>query len=322
MEEPMQGNVNLDNVSRIVWEKCIQAKSNEKALIITDEHMMQISESLLKTGQEFCKCKIVKIENMKMHGEEPSKHIAEMMLNSDIVVAPTTFSITHTRASLNAAKSGARIVTMPGITKDMFLRTIPVDYDKLCESGERLVKEMSGKEINIETTAGTDMYLRVDGREFINSCGILYKGRIMNLPSGEVFVAPLEGKSEGKIIVDASSAPDSETEFGIIGRVKKPFKIVVEGGEMVDCDNDVLWKIVTSVESGTNLAELGIGTNPNAIVTGKILEDEKVLGTSHIAFGSNKDFGGIVQTSVHLDCVFRKPSITVDNKIVMKDGKF
>ena len=40
-------------------------------------------------------------------------------------------------------------------------------------------------------------------------------------------------------------------------------------------------------EDGTSLAELGIGTNEKAILTGNLLEDEKILGTAHVAFGAS-----------------------------------
>ena len=70
-----------------------------------------------------------------------------------------------------------------------------------------------------------------------------------------------------------------------------------------------------------NIAELGIGTNPKAIITGNILEDEKVLGTAHIAFGKNSSFGGKVDVPIHIDGVFNKPTIYVDKKLIIDDGK-
>ena len=313
----------MDNISDIVWTQCLGTAPDERALIISDNAHMEIAGSLLSVGNKYCDCGIVKIEGMKMHGQEPPDNIAEMMQESDIVLAPTTFSITHTNAALKAANNGTRVVTLPGITREMFLRAIHVNYKEMCRRGQNLIKELSGNEIKIETKAGTDLYLRIDGRNFINSCGTFMKPKKPgNLPSGEVFIAPLEGKSEGKIIIDASSAPDSETPFGIIGKVKRPFKISVEKGELVDCDNDVLWKAVTSAENGTNIAEFGIGTNNKAMITGRILEDEKVMGTSHVAFGTNRDFGGLVQASVHLDCVFMKPTVEIDGRIIIREGKY
>jgi leucyl aminopeptidase (aminopeptidase T) len=73
-------------------------------------------------------------------------------------------------------------------------------------------------------------------------------------------------------------------------------------------------------EDGTNVAELGIGTNEKAILTGNLLEDEKILGTAHVAFGASAAIGGTVQVPVHLDCVVMRPTVTVDGREIVRDG--
>jgi leucyl aminopeptidase (aminopeptidase T) len=70
-----------------------------------------------------------------------------------------------------------------------------------------------------------------------------------------------------------------------------------------------------------NIAELGIGTNDKAIISGKILEDEKILGTVHLALGDNKSMGGAVGVSSHLDGLILKPSVWIDGERIMEDGK-
>jgi leucyl aminopeptidase (aminopeptidase T) len=69
-----------------------------------------------------------------------------------------------------------------------------------------------------------------------------------------------------------------------------------------------------------NLAEFGIGTNPKARL-GNVLEDEKVLGTCHIALGDNSTFGGKVRAGIHIDGTILKPTIKLDEKILMKNGR-
>jgi leucyl aminopeptidase (aminopeptidase T) len=71
-----------------------------------------------------------------------------------------------------------------------------------------------------------------------------------------------------------------------------------------------------------NIAELGIGTNDKAIITGLVLEDEKVMGTIHIAIGDNSHFGGKVQVPSHLDGIVKSPTVWADGKLIMKDGEF
>ena len=75
-------------------------------------------------------------------------------------------------------------------------------------------------------------------------------------------------------------------------------------------------------ELGTNLAELGIGTNEAATVTGNILEDEKILGSVHIAFGASAGIGGTVTVPVHLDSVVLEPTLDIGGTRVIEAGRF
>jgi leucyl aminopeptidase (aminopeptidase T) len=70
-----------------------------------------------------------------------------------------------------------------------------------------------------------------------------------------------------------------------------------------------------------NIAELGIGMNDKAKVIGSPLEDEKVLGTVHVALGDNSTFGGTVQAGVHLDGIIMNPTLKLDNLELIKNGE-
>ena len=70
-----------------------------------------------------------------------------------------------------------------------------------------------------------------------------------------------------------------------------------------------------------NIAELGIGTNDQAIITGAILEDEKVMGTVHIALGNNISMGGTCDVGIHLDGVILEPTVLIDGRMIMEKGK-
>ena len=129
------------------------------------------------------------------------------------------------------------------------------------------------------------------------------RGAFGNLPCGEGFIAPLEGTAEGTLVVDGSIAG--------IGRVAEPVALTVRDGHLTEAngaDGARLLELLTEHgPDGTNVAELGIGTNESAILTGNILEDEKILGTAHVAFGASAAIGGTVQVPVHLDCVVLRP---------------
>jgi leucyl aminopeptidase (aminopeptidase T) len=313
--------MDLSGVSDVVWRKCLQAKPGEKALVIADPHgeRREIGEALVSAGRKYCKCDLATMAPTGLSGREPPPEIAKKMLKYDIVLAPLEYSITHTKAMKVFGENGGRAATMPGITKDIFLRAITVDYEAVTQTNAALKKALeNGRELRLATKAGTDIIMQIAPNRKVSNCnGILKPGKVTNLPDGEVAIAPKEGSSNGVIVFDLSSMGDD----GKSAKLKKPFKAYVKNGLLMKCENRRLWETLSSVDNGTNLAELGIGTNPQARIIGQILEDEKVLGTAHIAFGTSAELGGLVQTSVHADSVLDKPTISVDGRVIMKEGK-
>jgi leucyl aminopeptidase (aminopeptidase T) len=247
----------LDRVSEIVWGQCLKARRGERALIVADKSREGIARSLERVGKKFCDCSLILIKETPRPGAEPEPWAAERMLGNDIIICPTKNSLTHTEAVTGAKKSGARAITLPGITEDIYMRCVDVDYRAMEKETKRVANLIAGRELTITTKAGTDIFIPLGNREICECFGISMKGKVVNIPDGEACVAPLEGKSEGKIVVDAR---------------KNPFTITVAKGEMADCTSRDVWKL-HDVENGRNLAELGIGTNPKATITGNVLED-------------------------------------------------
>ena len=81
-----------------------------------------------------------------------------------------------------------------------------------------------------------------------------------------------------------------------VGKVETPVELTVRDGHLTDAtgpEGATLLELLTKHgPDGTNVAELGIGTNEEATLTGNILEDEKILGTAHVAFGASAAIGG------------------------------
>ncbi len=142
-------------------------------------------------------------------------------------------------------------------------------------------------------------------------------GAFGNLPCGEGFIAPVEGTTEGTLVVDGSIAG--------VGIPDEPSTLTVEGGHLVAASGEAGVKLMELLTAhgpdGTNVAELGIGSNEKAILTGNVLEDEKILGTAHVAFGASAAIGGTVQVPVHLDCVVMKPDVSIDGEPLVRDGE-
>lgn len=312
----------LDNASIIAIRDCMGTKKKEKVLIITDENKKEIGYSLyqnaLKLGHESLFVEMKALEN---HGQEPPVQVAELMKQFDVVLCPTTKSLTHTDARRAASASGTRIATFPGITNEVMIRGLNADYKKISALTLKLKKIMD-KTDNVVITApnGTNISLSIKGRNTIPSKGLFHKkGESGNLPTGESFAAPVEGSAEGIFVVDGSMS-------GIGVLEKEVIKIKVEKGLATEITGGAKARKLIKVlepfgKKGRNIAELGIGTNDKAKLSGNLLEDEKVLGTVHIALGNNLSMGGSVSVPIHLDGVIKKPSVYFDNKLIMEKGK-
>jgi len=310
----------LSNSAKIAVHNCMGVKKGENVLIITDEPLRKIGQVLWKAAKEIAgEAMLLEIISRTSNGEEPPPMVAEFMKRFDVILIPTSRSMTHTQARRDACKAGARVATMPGITEDSMKRTLSADYNKIAERSLKLIKLLSGTKVaTVKTPAGTDITLSIDGRTWEPDTGLYHKpGEFGNLPAGEVYIAPLEGTANGVIIVDGAMAG--------VGVVKKPIKLAVKDGFVTEISGDKSAKDLEKIiepfgKPARNIAELGIGTNDRAKIIGNVLEDEKVMGTVHMAIGDNKSMGGNVSVQSHLDGILLKPTLEIDGQVIMKDG--
>ncbi|HCY77003.1 MAG TPA: leucyl aminopeptidase [Ignavibacteriales bacterium] len=311
----------LDSASAIAIRDCMGTKKNEKILVITDEQKREIglslNENAIRLGYESI---LVEMKSGKINGEEPSDVIAELMQKFDVVFCPTAKSLTHTDARRAASSKGVRIATFPGITKDVMIRGMNADYKAISKRTVELANLLeTGKEIRVTAPAGTDITFSIAGRKAYASKGLFHaKGESGNLPTGEAFLAPVEGTSNGVFVVDGSMAG-----LGLIKNAS--IKIEVENGYATKISGGTLAKKLKVMldkvgKEARNIAEFGIGTNDSAKLSGVLLEDEKVMGTIHIALGNNVSMGGSVNVPIHLDGVVKKPTVWMDGKMLMKSG--
>ena len=312
----------LDKASIIAIKDCMGAKKNESILVISDELKREIGLSLFENAKRLGhKALYVEMKSGKISGEEPPDTIGELMKKFDIVFCPTAKSLTHTNARRAASKKGVRVATLPGITKEIMIRGLNADYKKIDALSMKLKSILEeGKNIRVTTPLGTDISFSIKGRKPIASKGFHHnKGESGNLPTGETFLAPVEGTTNGVFIVDGSMAGLGLVKnAGIKIEVKGGYATKITGGAMAT----KLSRMLDAVgKDARNIAEFGIGTNDSSKLSGAILEDEKVMGTVHIALGNNVSMGGSVNVPIHLDGVMKKPTVYLDGKLLMKDGK-
>jgi aminopeptidase len=310
----------LKNASIKALKDYMGLKKEETLLIITDETEREIAYSLFEEGKKICsEAFLIEMKSREINGQEPPPQIAELMKTVDVVICPTQKSLTHTDARREAVKSGVRIATMPGIQIDTMVRCLNADADKVIELTKKIADSLrKTSEIRVVTEKGTDITMPMHGRQVLESTGVLRnKGESGNLPSGEVYLAPWEDKSGGKIIIDGSMAGIGMLESPITVEIINGYAEKIEGGKEAGILTGLLDKAGREARA---VAEFGIGTNYKAQLIGEILEDEKVYGTIHIAFGNNKSMGGIISVGSHLDGLIKMPDVYFDGKLIMQKG--
>jgi aminopeptidase len=308
----------LDRAVSAVVDECLGVKRGEEVLVVCDPATQRIGERLRdRSGEAGAEAVLAVITERPSHGAEPPRTVAEAMAAADVVMAPTVQSLSHTAARKRATDAGARCATLPGVTEEMLARVMGADMEGLRRKGHAVAEALDrASQARITDSNGTDLRLDLSAREAIADAGELTGPNAFgNLPCGEAFISPAGG--EGTLVIDGSLAG--------IGLVDDPVELVVEGGHLTSARGGqgmaFMELLTVHGEDATTVAELGIGTNEKAILTGEVLEDEKIGGTCHVAFGSSAGIGGTVQVPVHLDCVVMKPTVELDGEPIVRDGE-
>lgn len=308
----------LDRAVRAVVLDCLGVKEGEEVLVIANPATRHLGARLREEAADAGGDSVLAlISERDSHAAEPPRTVAEAMAAADVILAPTIQSLSHTAARKRATEAGARCATLPGVTAEMLARVMSADMEGLRHKGRAVADALdAAADARISCPNGTELRLDLRGRKAIPDAGELSStGAFGNLPCGEGFIAPAGG--EGALVVDGSMAG--------IGLVDEPVELVVEGGHLASARGGqgmaFMELLTVHGEDGTNVAELGIGTNEKAKLTGEILEDEKILGTCHVAFGASAAIGGTVQVPVHLDCVVTKPTVELDGEPIVRDGE-
>lgn len=207
---------------------------------------------------------------------------------------------------------------------ELIMQAIDVNYKPLQVHHEEIRQRLEkAKEIHITTPAGTDFYYDKSGIKAIAADGnYTMPGRGGNLPAGEVYSPPNGKKIEGKVVIDGSSRTHEHTIL-----IKKPIELTIENGNITEIkgneeakqlENALKWAASVAKNPGNvrRICELGIGLNPRAQIIGAMIVDDKTLGTAHIGIGSNYWFGGSIYAIIHLDQVFKNPSIYLDGELL------
>ncbi len=292
--------------------QCMALTAEESCVVVTDDRREPIGEALYEVASEATDdAAVVRYPPGDQHGAEPPAPVAAAMAGADVVLAPTTKSLSHTTARSEANAAGARVATLPGITEEVFVTGLDADYEAIRANCEAIHEQVAGAdEIRVTSPQGTDVVLEPGDREWHLDTGIVHEpGAMSNLPAGETFVSPVSG--EGTVVVDGTMMPH--------GRLDHHVEFDVADGRVVEIRDDDLRAEVEAAadevgDDAYNLAELGIGANVAVEeLVGSVLLDEKAAGTVHIAIGDDHAIGGDVSAPIHLDGILREPTVYADS---------
>ena len=360
-------NSSLDASASVTVKSVLKLKKDEKLLIITNPHdeSLDISKSIydaaLEAGGRPC-LMVQETKNQLDFADDAV--IGAISTAPDVIISISRNKLGKDKAAIASPyKIGeksyestfhylvsgvkkSRSFWSPGITADMFSRTVAIDYGRLkkeCLCLKGILDKASS--VRVESAAGTDILIPVEGREaFCDDGDFSFPGSGGNLPAGEVFISPLVGKSSGVIVFDGSITTrggDIVINTPITVKVEEGFVSDIEGGEeaailreTIDkgMENALIFEKEGKLPAGKgelykknarNLGELGIGLNPAAEIRGNMLEDEKAYRTCHIAIGSNYDDDA--PALIHLDGLVKEPTITAyypegSSSVFMKNG--
>jgi 2,5-dihydroxypyridine 5,6-dioxygenase len=305
---------------------CANVQAGEEVVIVTDFAGHRVAEAVAAAALERTdNVNIVVMPPRSIDGEEPTSAVAAAMKVANVLFTPVKQSITHTYATRNAIGGGARGIMLSQFNPSMLVRGgIEVDFEAirpLCfKVGELLA---AADQVLLTTPAGTDLRLSLKSRPSNPHCGLVRKpGDFTTVPNVETSSSPVEGTSQGVIVVDAS------IPYYGVGLVQTPIRFDVSDGRVSKISGgyqaDFLDQLLARQGDPAvyNIAQISFGLNPRCPMEGVMLHDEGVYGTAHIGIGTSVLLGGEVKTLTHFDALMWKPTLTLDGTVVLRDGRW
>jgi leucyl aminopeptidase (aminopeptidase T) len=299
---------------------CVGVDEHDAVAIVCNPPQRRIAEALKAAASALSdEVSLAEYPTVTRHGEEPPPDVTRTMHRATVILAPTVYSLSHTQARVAATSRGARFAGMSSLNENAFAQALPVNYRRLARRARLVAAALTAaRTCRISSPAGADAIFDLGTRRALADDGDLRTpGAFGNLPAGEAYIAPVETDAHGIVIVDGAIAG-----YGIL---RNPLRIQLDGGRVVGAEGEAAeWLLATlnaGGPAGRVIAEIGVGVNPGASISGISILDEKALGTAHIAFGTNTSFGGANTAEVHVDAILRAPMISLDGRVVLDHGQ-
>ena len=313
-----------NRAAEVLLTTCSDCKKDEKILIVTDPTSYGVAKILWDSMDDYPNKSIAMMDERTMHGDNPTDLVAAAMLDADVIFGCTKFSLFHSAARKNAVARGARFVNMADYSEGMMLSGgLYADFAEARDVCSRIAAVEDGaKELTITCDNGSHFRCSIEGRNpFPQYARSIDKGVSSSPPDVECATCAVEGTGYGVMIIDGSIPHPA------LGLIHDEIKLTIEGSKIVKIEGGEQAKVFADLMESFNddnvyyIGEVGIGLNPMCELNGRMLEDEGCGGTAHFGCGDSIGFGGKVSCPIHMDLVFKNPTITIDTTVVLDHGK-
>ena len=303
---------------------CARCKPEEKILIVTDPKSLPVAMALWEDAAEYPNKSLVMMPTQTTHGQEPTELVRAAMMEADVIFRVTSFSISNTEARRAACANGARDVHCADYDMRMLSSGgLYADFEALVPLVNRTAERLRGSQIEITAACGTHITGSIQGREPIAANALSWEpGSVCFPPDVECAIGAINGTANGVVYIDGS------IPHPLLGPIKEPIRIEIEKSKIVSITGGSEAETLKEVLAAANdpehayyMGEIGIGMNPACSLTGRMLEDEGCAGTVHFGIGDDRSFGGTNACQQHIDLIFLNPTIRVDGRLILENGK-
>lgn len=315
----------IEEGARIIVEDWLQTKKGDYIIYITDETKKREAQAFFNAIKNVkATCRIIELDSKEVQSGKCFEDLKWEMAQADAIVGATNYSFITTDAVYYALSKGVQFLSMPMSTNDgsslLEQEFLKMDPDTATFIGMPMFWQLrKANHIHVTTELGTDLHFDITDRFPGIFHGSLWEPGKCSSSSFEIYIPPIEYKTNGQLILDGS--------MGYIGLVNNPVKIIIENGYIKDIEEtEDGVRLKEYIESFHDLemfcaAEFGIGLNTISQCRGvSYIEDESTYGTFHIGFGRNLALGGCHNASGHFDLVTHAPTIIAGDKVIMKNG--
>ncbi len=306
---------------RTVLKNCLSLKPKDSLLIVAEDALDETAEFIWKCAKRLTKKLILTkfdFKNLNGHNLPGAIYSSLQYSNTSLILCSNCLQ----QLTFNTEKqNGARILVLENASRRFVERAFVPDYKKISNLSRKLADLFSiGKKVRLQSPSGTDAMLTIARIKGKADTGIVDEnGGLMFLPAGEASLSLNHKNIDGRVVLDRIAGVRKKLANPILLNVNDGHVLQIRGGEEAQLLKRDLRKFK---DEGRKIYELGVGTNKSIVLGRSAKEDEKSFGNVHISLGKNQTTKSNTKLLQAVKGIVLKPTLTIDDRLIIKDGKF